>query len=218
MNLLFLITIIGLICLIISKKTNKLEQVQKSNNKVILIGNSPCVSGYNMGSLIDKFEIVIRFNLSPIQGFETHVGTRTTFRCISDYVVFTKYNQLLNFKNEHLLIAIPFKTQYFDKKQKVVDILKNDFKYSFIPKSCIENINYTRNKWPTSGLICTNYAIMNYNDVTIFGFDYLKPSNKPIHYMKDTHSRQHSKGQHNHEFEKQFFGRLKYSKKITALV
>lgn len=47
-------------------------------SSVVLVGNGPSVLAGEMGSLIDSFEDVVRFNNCKTQGFEKHVGSRTT--------------------------------------------------------------------------------------------------------------------------------------------
>lgn len=46
--------------------------------KVILVGNGPSVLVGEKGGVIDSFDEVVRFNRFCLQGFEKHVGTRTT--------------------------------------------------------------------------------------------------------------------------------------------
>jgi len=45
---------------------------------VVLVGNGPAVLSRPLGLVIDSFDVVIRFNNYQIQGFEKHVGTKTT--------------------------------------------------------------------------------------------------------------------------------------------
>jgi hypothetical protein len=50
----------------------------KPDASVVLVGNGPSVLASTMGSVIDGFDEVVRFNRFEIKGFEKHVGTRTT--------------------------------------------------------------------------------------------------------------------------------------------
>lgn len=53
------------------------------NKSVIVIGNSPMSLGSNMGSKIDEFEVVIRFNNFVTEGYNQDVGSKTNIWCIS---------------------------------------------------------------------------------------------------------------------------------------
>ena len=46
--------------------------------KIVVIGNGSSVLDFELGHLIDKFDEVVRFNLFEIEGYEKHVGTKTT--------------------------------------------------------------------------------------------------------------------------------------------
>lgn len=46
--------------------------------RIVVIGNGSSVLNYEFGPLIDRFNEVVRFNLFEIDGYEKHVGTKTT--------------------------------------------------------------------------------------------------------------------------------------------
>lgn len=48
------------------------------NAKVVLVGNGPGVLAHEMGSVIDSFDEVVRFNNFTLEGFEKHTGGKTT--------------------------------------------------------------------------------------------------------------------------------------------
>jgi hypothetical protein len=45
---------------------------------ILLIGNGPSVLNHKLGTIIDGYEDVVRFNNYQIKGYEEYVGTRTT--------------------------------------------------------------------------------------------------------------------------------------------
>lgn len=47
-----------------------------TNVRSVVVGSSPSLLSHNLGSLIDTFDHVIRFNSYQIKGFEQHVGTK----------------------------------------------------------------------------------------------------------------------------------------------
>lgn len=46
--------------------------------KIVVVGNGSSVLNYEFGKLIDTFDEVVRFNFYEIEGYEKHVGTKTT--------------------------------------------------------------------------------------------------------------------------------------------
>lgn len=46
-------------------------------NSCVLVGNGPSVLDREMGSLIDSYETVVRFNFFHTKGYEKYVGTKT---------------------------------------------------------------------------------------------------------------------------------------------
>ncbi|XP_035688412.1 CMP-N-acetylneuraminate-beta-1,4-galactoside alpha-2,3-sialyltransferase-like [Branchiostoma floridae] len=48
--------------------------------RCIVVGSSGLVSGENLGSTIDKYDIVMRMNEAPVHGYEKDIGSKTTFR------------------------------------------------------------------------------------------------------------------------------------------
>ena len=51
-----------------------------NKKNIFIIGNDPRILKSKKGSLIDEFDYVVRFNRSPIEGYEESVGTKTDFR------------------------------------------------------------------------------------------------------------------------------------------
>jgi len=50
------------------------------SNNIAVVGNSSSILIKEYGSNIDSFIDVVRFNTSPIKGYEKHVGSKTTIR------------------------------------------------------------------------------------------------------------------------------------------
>ena len=53
---------------------------------VAIIGSSGTLLGSGLGSKIDSFDEVIRFNRAPTNGFESDVGSKTTLRVVNNHV------------------------------------------------------------------------------------------------------------------------------------
>ena len=48
---------------------------------VLLVGNGPSIRGRGLGSLIDSFDTVLRFNSFVTKGLEEHTGSKTSLWC-----------------------------------------------------------------------------------------------------------------------------------------
>lgn len=55
--------------------------------KVIIIGSSSNVLKKELGSKIDEFDVIIRFNRAPTDDFEQYVGSKTTHRYVNMWVI-----------------------------------------------------------------------------------------------------------------------------------
>ena len=69
--------------------------------KVALIGSSKCILNSNLGSLIDTYDLIVRFNRAPIKGYEKDVGSRTDLRVVNNHVfnnapITSKWNKDIN--------------------------------------------------------------------------------------------------------------------------
>jgi len=52
--------------------------LQRQPQSCVLVGNGPSILNHQLGTVIDGFDEVVRFNAFAIRGFEDRVGTKTT--------------------------------------------------------------------------------------------------------------------------------------------
>lgn len=52
----------------------------KHANSCAIVGNSGHMLDHRFGQEIDAHDCVVRFNAAPIQGFEEHVGSKSTLQ------------------------------------------------------------------------------------------------------------------------------------------
>ena len=168
--------------------------------KILIIGNSPRVLTQKFGKIIDtEFDEVVRVNRFKTDGFEKFIGERVDTWSLSDEWVYDYMDKPYNLtqrdiKNiNKLIISTPgFKYEY------VTDNLKLDFQAFnkslpsvVIKKNVEERINSILDinmspdgPWATTGLLTIQWAIDNYDDVYIHGFDcYFTHEN--MHYFED---------------------------------
>uniref|UniRef100_A0A8C9SDL5 Lactosylceramide alpha-2,3-sialyltransferase n=1 Tax=Scleropages formosus TaxID=113540 RepID=A0A8C9SDL5_SCLFO len=61
-------------------KSTGQESSGNACQRCVVVGNGGILRGLRLGSLIDQFDIIIRLNSGPVQGFSKDVGTRTSIR------------------------------------------------------------------------------------------------------------------------------------------
>lgn len=64
---------------------NTIPELQVSKN-LIIVGSSNIVLQQKLGSVIDKFDDVARFNRAPTFNYEDYVGSKTTIRVTNPHV------------------------------------------------------------------------------------------------------------------------------------
>lgn len=150
--------------------------------KVCIIGSAPNVLEEKKGVEIDSFETVVRFNRSPIVGYEEFVGTKTTFRFANRMV----WKNLKEHVTENGKILSTFKNQIIimDKdnnpfsKSNFYKIFDLSCTYKFISrKQSVKKMLETKlphikfnGKNPTGGMAIISHFLNEGYDVTIYGF------------------------------------------------
>ncbi len=150
-------------------------------NKICIVGNGPNVMDRELGSTINSFDDIVRFNRSPIQGYEQFVGDKTTYRFINRTVSRNAKEHL----EEDLNIVSTFRnmTLLFDDDNKGnVKLLKSIFhescEFNFLnrKKELEKMLNYynlgikMNGKNPTGGLSIISYFLNKNYEITIHGF------------------------------------------------
>ena len=97
-----------------------------NNKNIAIVGNSEELKKRNYGKTIDDFEFVIRFNRSPVDGFESYVGSKTSLRVCGQGVfenqiyevpgleyIDERANFIKNLKNSNILVLHNNKENYY---------------------------------------------------------------------------------------------------------
>lgn len=95
--------------------------------KIVIVGSSDIMLENNLGSEIDNFDIVVRFNRAPVFNFENYVGSKTDVRFVNSHAVKNTPKQ-----NEDLKFLPSVKNQIICSDFNIND---NDF-YRVFDKSC----------------------------------------------------------------------------------
>lgn len=185
--------------------------------KVAVVGNSGNLLHKKGGEFIDNHDVIIRFNESPIMGYRKYVGTRTDIRFIAYsersanliYQYSSCYVYSYSYKLwEAAISSLPFSTKldenFINKcdkrvgrpcwKWKLLKMLGFDQVYEYKP---ISSIGFKGIMW----------ALENYDEVNLFGFDFAESS--VFHYWEDMPEGHNPGTWHNYKKEKEIILRLR---------
>lgn len=153
--------------------TNRLTSVKdltisSETSRIVVVGNGPSIIRNSWGSLIDSFDIVVRFNAAKI--VPEHTGTKTSI---------------------HILTAGSLKPHHDGAVRGIV--YNHTLQRWLRPMPCVhcleikaENAFAVR---PTSGLVTIAWLVDKYpeNEIRIVGFDGIKSRNfSEEHYYEST--------------------------------
>tara|TARA_Y100000361_G_C11159496_1_gene346252 strand:- start:1387 stop:1989 length:603 start_codon:yes stop_codon:yes gene_type:complete len=164
-------------------------------SKAILIGNGPSALENEMGEVIDSFDYVLRFNRwNYKENGETHgdfskyTGNKCTHWIVCD-VHF--YDSQLAIKFGHLydnvVVYIP-KFKWGAYERTIPHIMEKHKNVQFLHPSFEDSINEIVNfspKWPTTGVVGIHYALSEFDEVFMYGFDTYNTKYDKIHYFED---------------------------------
>jgi len=184
--------------------------------RTIIVGNGSSLLDKSNGDIIDSFDNVVRFNAYTIEGFEQHVGTKTTiwFNTInfqkkeSEWRCQKAYDEILlhiwQFDKTNDLLYIEFLKHYknaphiFKTEKNVISDIKN---YG-------ESSTYSAF---STGLIAIWIMLGRAQTISITGFDWWE---KEKHHYNDNVSRGLL---HKPHIEKTIIHKLISENKITVL-
>lgn len=191
----------------------KINDLNKENKPILVIGNSPNVLKKKIGKEIDKKYFVIRFNkgCDINQEYSDSVGFKTDLKVFCS-LYFVKY--VLNTLEENEgddIIIIDFKTKFLKK------MVKNKKLKCYILKKKIDNIgiknslgipNIVKKKISSSGLTICYSLLEIFEKIYIFGFS---------HTNKHYYPNKHNGNSHGYKFEKIVFEYYQTNNRIIKL-
>ena len=200
---------------------NITDNIQKSES-IALVGNSSTLLDHSYGKLIDSHDYVIRFNIAIIDGYEKYVGSKTSYRWICSKMFlglgmgnYSSYdvNFLPNLKEKHFLI---YKWPHPQFTQGMKKNYHSKTNIHFLNKKSHELVNNTKvlhTNTVSSGGAAVVLASHLSDNVSLFGFNFLKDTRSSFHYFEDT--RKASRTAHDFTSEKRYIDSLVKQEKVN---
>ena len=185
---------------------------------IAVVGNSGILLEKELGSEIDKHDLVIRCNLARVEGYEKHVGSKTSIRCIagksfwhdlknkfSDTNYIPSLNETIIVKANPLNNAVQGAVRNFNSSNTI-----HYFNDSFI--------NYCNSLCKSSdvtvGFCAVILACAFSNQVSTYGFNFFKEKDwGKKHYFENISPYQQG---HNFNDEEKYFSELEKLNFITV--
>jgi hypothetical protein len=174
-----------------------------------VVGNSSKLLGDKLGDEIDSHDFIIRFNHGRVKGFESYVGTKTNLRLINIHMVaaINGYDISENMKIFSKFSPDIFKelddTNYLaqlDTNLHKVRLLYPEITFNHISNETQNFLSGSLKLQPTSGFIGIILALVHFENVSCYGFDFYGGDND--HYFEDVIK--YNRNHHSLDKEKEF--------------
>lgn len=190
--------------------------VLKPATSVVLVGNGPSVLTSKLGGFIDSFDEVVRFNNYRTEGFEAHVGRKTTLW--STYFLGNerddKHSRVLC--NHERRQTPPSATEVYRIPSKFFDKTRQ-----FVQEHARLSYGFredTAKLLASSGLTVTQYFldILEADKVHLAGFDHFSKRNSGQHHywIPSTYGRPK---EHDGDLEAELFDKLRRAGRVVYL-
>jgi hypothetical protein len=162
------------------------------DKKVAIVGSSGDLLDKEYGKEIDSHDIIVRFNVARVKGYEKHVGSRTDIRFFNGHA-FAGTSDPQRFKahdpnfvpnlNDELLIVKSWNTN-----EMVNGLIKNtpQNKVLFINPPFTQYCNtLVQNTEATCGLVGVSFINLFTKNISCYGFGHYKEDRTKIHYWEE---------------------------------
>ncbi|XP_051010676.1 lactosylceramide alpha-2,3-sialyltransferase [Acomys russatus] len=174
----------------------------KHCKRCVVVGNGGILRGLELGHALNQFDVVIRLNSAPVEGYSEHVGNKTTIRMTypegaplsdaeyySNDLFVTVLFKSVDFKWLQAMIkneTLPFWVRLFFWKQvtRKIPLQPKHFRILnpvIIQETAFDILQYTEPQWrfwgsdkniPTIGVIAVVLATHLCDEVSLAGFGY----------------------------------------------
>ncbi|XP_072525359.1 ST3 beta-galactoside alpha-2,3-sialyltransferase 3b isoform X4 [Salminus brasiliensis] len=207
-----------------------------SCKRCVIVGNGGILANKSLGSRIDEYDVVVRLNEAPVNGYTRDVGTKTTMRITYPEGAIQKPER---YEKDSLFVFIAFKPLDFkwlrqmifkEKLQGTEGFWKSVARYVprepsemrilnpyFIQEAAFQFIGLPLNNGlmgkgniPTLGTVAITMALHNCDEVAVAGFGYdMNTPHAPLHYYETVKmSAIKESWTHNISKEKEFLQKL----------
>lgn len=216
-----------------------------SCKRCVIVGNGGILSNKSLGSRIDEYDIVVRLNEAPVNGYTRDVGSKTTLRITYPEGAIQKPER---YEKDSLFVFSAFKPLDFKWLRQMV--FKKDLQGTegfwksvarfvprdpseirilnpyFIQEAAFQFIGLPQNNGlmgkgniPTLGTVAITMALHNCDEVAVAGFGYdMNTPHAPLHYYETVKmSAIKESWTHNISKEKEFLRKLVKANVITDL-
>ena len=179
------------------------------NKSVAIVGSSGILLNKEYGNLIDTHDIIVRFNVARVKGFEKHVGKRTDIRFFNGHAFAgtSDPNRFLgndpNFVsslNGEILIV-----KSWNEKEFMLGTIKTTPQNTalFLNPHFTNYCNQLTGGEATCGLLGVIFMTLFSKNISCFGFNHYKDNLKSIHYWEEIKDAENWKTGQSHGWNKE---------------
>ncbi|KAL1022669.1 hypothetical protein UPYG_G00030770 [Umbra pygmaea] len=181
--------------------------------KCIIVGNGAILTNKSMGARINEYDVIVRLNNAPINGYEKDVGSRTTMRitypegAIEKPELYEKDSlfvlSVFKYADFYWLRSMILKTRLYNTdvfwKTVPSQIPRQPSEIRILNPYFIQEASFNligmpvnhgetgKGNIPTIGTVAITMAIHNCDEVAVAGFGYdMRTPDAPIHYYENS--------------------------------
>jgi hypothetical protein len=150
-----------------------------STSKVCLVGNSGLMKTKEWGVEIDDYDVVVRFNHAPTDGYENYVGSKTTIRLVNGHcfggTTKVERNPSANSKFLPTLPAQDIICKTWNVEEFMLGVFNNVNKHNLFfinPQFIMEASKYTPGQEPTAGFVMLMLLLSKFSNISMYGFTF----------------------------------------------
>lgn len=205
------------------------ENFSSLGTSCAIVGNSGNVMKHEYGELINSHDVVIRCGDAPTEGYEKHVGTKTSCRIANSHMfdaalentaldlermnrIFSKFdkNALYNIENQIIIVKNGVNANACREVIKRVEEKNNTV--IFMNPVFYNLCNQLVGAHSTSGMAAIIMALKYFPKISCFGFSFYEEDWSTIHYYEEVTP--YDQGCHKFDVEKEIVAEFSRAGKI----